>query len=202
LSYGFFDPRGKARHGWAILGQYVKYFDTVFIGGYSVRLPVATWPDLLEAGGYRPQLTDEGEVSFHHEGRACFIVLDPQAPGSARLVSPIYWPVDGETALLRAFSVASYASTVSGAAKVCLLDPPTKDGALMGAVVEFTDVRPRAVRAVLPARLADLQCAVSCYIDEMRTAQEALEADDSAAAEAVAEATSADLVGAGAGERA
>ena len=173
----------------------VKFFDTTLTEGVAVKLPAEAWLKVLETDGYRPSLTDEGEVAFYYKGRACFVLLDPLTPQSARLVSPIYWPIEDDSALLQALTAASHATAIGGAAKVCLLDQPTEDGAVMGAVIEFADVRPRAVRALLPARLADLQRAVTCYNDAMCAAQERGWTNEPAVG-----ATSAGLVAAGAGE--
>ena len=165
-------------------------------------MPARTWLMLLGTEGHSPRLTDEGEVVFEHQGRFCFVLFDAQAPRSVRLVSPIYWPIEDDTALLQALTAASHATAGGGAAKVCLLDQPTEDGAVMGAVLEFTDMRPRAIRAALPARLADLQRAVTCYNDEMCAAQESGWANEPMADEAAADVDSAGLVAAGAEERA
>jgi hypothetical protein len=162
--------------------------------------PAQAWLKLLETEGHHPSLTDEGEVAFEHQRRFCFVLFDPQTPRSARLVSPIYWPIESDAALLQALTAASHATARGGAAKVCLLDQPTEDGAVMGAVLEFTDMRPRAIRAALPARLADLLRAVTCYNDEMCAAQERGWSNEHAADEAAADVDSASLVAAGAGE--
>ena len=164
--------------------------------------PAQAWLKLLETDGYHPSLTDEGEVAFMHQGRFVFVLFDAEAPRSARVVSPIYWPIEDDAALLQALTAASHATAGGGAAKVCLLDQPTVDGAVMGAVLEFTDMRPRAIRAALPARLADLQRAVTCYNDEMCAAQESRWANERMADEAAEDVDSAGLVAAGADGRA
>ena len=91
-------------------------------------MPARTWLMLLGTEGHSPRLTDEGEVVFEHQGRFCFVLFDPRTPRSARVVSPIYWPIENDAALLQALTAASNATAVGGAAKVCLLDQPTEDG--------------------------------------------------------------------------
>ncbi|MEW8692312.1 MAG: hypothetical protein AB2535_14650 [Candidatus Thiodiazotropha endolucinida] len=92
---------------------------------------------LLHSGGYHPDWTPEGYLTFEREGLQYLIVPDPDDIHYVSLLLPSFWPLKDEVARCRARVAAEKATRMTKVAKVYL----TQDCSNVNATVEsfFSD---------------------------------------------------------------
>lgn len=110
---------------------------------------VRPWLDFLASEGFRPEVDEDGDVRFRHEGRTLFLFRDPKDPEYFRISLPGAWECEGPEEEARALAAANAVNRDLKVVKCVLVD-----GVVWISVEQLLDP-PDTFRAVF-ARLLDL----------------------------------------------
>lgn len=74
--------------------------------------------EYLKSEGFNTEIDESGDVVFRSEGRAYYIIIDPDDNIFFRLVYPNFWPFEGESQRLRVLEACSIANAHTKVAKI------------------------------------------------------------------------------------
>ena len=115
--------------------------------------------DFLASEGYRPEVDEDGDVRFRHEGRNLFLVPYPQDPCYFCVTLPGVVECEGPEEEARALEVANAVNRLMKSVKCVLVD-----GVVWISVEQFLE-RPESYRAVF-ARCVDVVGAAAWQVRE------------------------------------
>ena len=81
--------------------------------------------DTLEGMGYRPELDDDGDVRFRHEGHSYFVEVRDDDPMFFRVVLPNFWDIESPEERVRVVEAANSATGETKIAKVFIVREST-----------------------------------------------------------------------------
>lgn len=105
--------------------------------------------DFLAAEGFRPEVDEEGDIRFRHEGRTLFLFRDEKDSDYFRIALPGAWECESAEEEARALAAVNAVNRDLKTVKCVLVD-----GVVWITVEQFYD-RPEAFRPVFP-RLLDV----------------------------------------------
>jgi hypothetical protein len=121
-----------------------------------------TYREFLAGEGFEAELDEAGDVAFHIEGRAYFLMIDDDDPGYFRLLFPNFWSIDSEAEHQRAMLAAAEVTAEIKVAKVYVLGDDTQASA------EMFLADPRRPPPVFDRALRALQGAVRRFCEIMQ----------------------------------
>ena len=116
----------------------------------------------LEQEGYRPELDDDGDVRFRHEGSSFFIEVREDDPVFFRLVMPNFWDIESPAERLRVIEAANHACSEVKIAKVFIIRDST------WCAVELFLPSQEQFKSILQRCLLTIRNSVACFSEHMR----------------------------------
>jgi hypothetical protein len=105
-------------------------------------LDLAPWQEYLVAEGYRPEVDEDGDIRFRHEGRTIYLILDASDPCYLRVSMPGVWECEGPEQERRGLEAVNAVNRDLKVVKCVLVD-----GTVWASAELFADP-PDAIRAV------------------------------------------------------
>lgn len=121
------------------------------------------YTDSLAAEGYRPELDDDGDVRFRHEGSSYFIEVREDDPMFFRVVMPNFWDIESPKERARIIEAANITCSDVKVAKVFIVRNDT-----WCAVELFLPSQEHFV-PILQRCLLAIRAAVNTFTEHMRT---------------------------------
>jgi hypothetical protein len=125
-----------------------------------------TYMKFLEANGYRPELDQDGDVAFKHEGGNYIIQIDEGDDVYFRLIYPNFWEIESE----QERSDVLVASTVANAGIKCAKVFMLRDN--VWAVVEIFLAKPEDYEKLLSRSISTIQSSVNSFRSKMQELKE------------------------------
>ncbi|MGI9213974.1 MAG: hypothetical protein ACR2HF_16015 [Methylococcaceae bacterium] len=132
--------------------------------------------EFLIEQGYRPNLEDDGDISFKSEGKYYVVGSTEGDETYVRLIAPNIWSLDSETERELAIQHANKLTSQFKVAKVFSVN----DDKNIYATIELFLPDPQAFIRVFDRSMNVLNAAVREFSDEMRTAMEKVMEDTGA----------------------
>jgi hypothetical protein len=125
-----------------------------------------TYIKFLESSGYRPELDQDGDVTFKHEGGNYIIQIDENDDVYFRLLYPNFWDIESE----QERSDVLVASTVANANIKCAKVFMVRDN--VWAVVEIFLAKPEDYEKLLSRSISTIQSSVNSFRNKMQELKE------------------------------
>jgi hypothetical protein len=132
------------------------------------------YTDALTAEGYRPELDDDGDVRFRHEGSSYFIEVREDDPMFFRVVMPNFWDIESPKERARIVEAANATCSDIKIAKVFIVRNDT-----WCAVELFLPGQEHFI-PILQRCLLAIRAAVNAFSEHMRNTPPPPPAPDSA----------------------
>ena len=85
-------------------------------------LDLTPWHEYLVAEGYRPEVDEDGDIRFRHEGRTLYLILDASDLCYLRLSMPGVWECEGPEQERRALEAVNAVNRDLKVVKCVLVD--------------------------------------------------------------------------------
>ncbi|AWI08499.1 T3SS (YopN, CesT) and YbjN peptide-binding chaperone 1 [Ereboglobus luteus] len=119
--------------------------------------------DALEQQGYRPELDQDGDVRFRHEGNSYFIEVREDDPMFFRVVMPNFWDIESPKERARIIEAANITCSDIKVAKVFIVRNDT------WCAVELFLPEQELFAPILQRCLIAIRAAVNTFTEHMRS---------------------------------
>jgi len=123
---------------------------------------ISTIREILAEEGFRPDIDEDGDITFKYQGYSILIMPDEDDELYLRFVLPNFWPIESEAEREQAVETSVKVTRRVKAAKVF----PVKDQ--MWATVEIFLSSEKCLKDVLDRILSVLHVSVETFAEEMR----------------------------------
>lgn len=120
--------------------------------------------DYLTKEGFRPEIDQDGDVTFRYEGGFYYIDIDEEDPSYFRLVFPSFWKIESSEELGQALIAANHATMMIKVAKIYL----NSQGDNVTASIEVFLAKPEDFESIFKRSLGALSAGVSFFVEKMK----------------------------------
>jgi hypothetical protein len=117
----------------------------------------------LSAEGYRPEVDDDGDVSFKSEGRSYFIGVDDKDSSFFRVCLPNIWTIESTEERAKVLAAADFATGDTKVSKIFTVSSYKN----VWACTELFVARPEDFKGVFNRGMSALQHAREAFVNKM-----------------------------------
>lgn len=130
------------------------------------------YSDFLKEEGYKPEVDEDGDVRFKHEGMTYFIQVDDSDPQFFRLILANIWEIESEDEMRNVFAAADHSNAQSKVSKVFTV----KNNVWVS--IELFVEKPEEFRGVFRRCLSALQNGTQNFVVKMKEGSKGVSAEE------------------------